>query len=350
LLERSLSIKIHASFFAVSSQAPAVTVCVPTIGRMAYLPVVRKALAEQTFRDFEVLVLDNDSPADAATWLQAWASEVPNVRVVRQSPRIPMFNNFDRGIAAAKGEFLTYVHDDDLYLPTYLEAHVKELRRHASAVFSGANFGFIDEAGALTELRTWIPKTELWNGKRYIAELICRGRNVVAMPGLMFRTSVFQNKRFDADLSPYFGDFVLLARMAERGDVAMMREPVMHVRRHQDQASLGFPASEWPALRRKTLLDYCGEYEQRHPNEAAFVRRMKRAQARNYRIALLGGFLRSEEQVEAFRCLEQLKLETLPDRAVVKLLTGLERSGARRYLRGLVSRDALHTVARLMRI
>jgi hypothetical protein len=170
------------------------------------------------------------------------------------------------------------------------------------------------------------------------------------MPGLMFRTNIFQNKVFDADLSPYFGDFVLLARMAERGDVAMMHEPVMHIRRHQDQASLGFPDSEWPALRRRTLLDYCDEYAQKHPTETGFVRSMRLAQARNYRIALLGGFLRATTGTEATRCLDQLRAETLPDIAVAKLLDGVERLGARRHLRALVSKDALSVVSRLIRI
>jgi glycosyltransferase involved in cell wall biosynthesis len=125
------------------------------------------------------LVLDNESPDEASAWLKQWEAEVPYVRVLRQAPRIPMFKNFDRGIAAARGEFLTYVHDDDLYLPHYLEAHVRELRKHPSAGFSGANYGYVDETEQLTEVRTWIAKTELWSGKRYIAAVAtwcpCRG-------------------------------------------------------------------------------------------------------------------------------------------------------------------------------
>ena len=46
-------------------RSPLVTVCVPTIGRAAYLRQTLESLAEQTYQNYEVLVLDNASPDDA---------------------------------------------------------------------------------------------------------------------------------------------------------------------------------------------------------------------------------------------------------------------------------------------
>src|SRR5689334_13001499 len=107
--------------------APLVTVCVPTIGRTEYLPFTIDALRAQTRGDYEILVLDNASPPDAQAQLEAWAAREPRVRVLRVDPRIPMFANFNRGIAAARGKYVTFFHDDDVYRPRFLELLVGAL-------------------------------------------------------------------------------------------------------------------------------------------------------------------------------------------------------------------------------
>ena len=49
---------------------PLLTVCVPTIGRLDYFPLTRSSLENQTFRNYEVLILDNESPEEAQKQLR----------------------------------------------------------------------------------------------------------------------------------------------------------------------------------------------------------------------------------------------------------------------------------------
>jgi glycosyltransferase involved in cell wall biosynthesis len=325
------------------------TICIPTIGRMDYLPAVRDAVRAQTMGDFEVLVLDNDAPEPAKSWLEAWAAEEPRLRILRQSPRIPMFENFDRGIRAAKGKYVTFMHDDDVYLPHYLETPVKLMEANPRVGFTGANFDYVDEHDQLLEKRRWIAKSEVWPGRRYIDELVTTGRNLIPMQGLTFRREVFGDRGFDRDVSPHFGDFVILARIAERYDVGVFAEPVMHVRKHAAQASGGFPASKWAVLRRDMLVRYCAEYRARHPGEEAFVRKLERAIALRYRLSLVWGWAAAEDNGEADACVAQLD-GNAAERVAGRVLTGIGRAVGRKRVRLLADPATLRRFARMLRV
>jgi glycosyltransferase involved in cell wall biosynthesis len=304
---------------------PLVTVCLPTIGRTRYLELTIDSLAKQTRSDFEVLVLDNASPPDARARLEEWARREPRVRILRADPRVPMFANFNRGIRAARGRYVTFFHDDDVYHDDFLAVLVGALERWPSAAFAGSNYDFVDAGGAVTERRRWIPRTALWRGRDYIEYLLRRGRNPVGMPGLVFRRDVL-GEGFDEGLSIHFGDFVLLMRYAERNDVAMIADACIGIRRHADQASLSMRPSEAIALRTKALEGYCAEYLGRFPAEATFARRMSREVRAARRTGVLWAWLSAADREDGDRSLAQLE-RTGVESALASALRLADRAG-----------------------
>jgi glycosyltransferase involved in cell wall biosynthesis len=260
------------------------TVLIPTIGRLEFWDTVVASVERQTKTPLEILVLDNESPAVSHERFVAWAAKNPRVKVLRLDKRIPMFENFNRGIAAARGEFVTFFHDDDDYAADYLERMVHALSSSPTAGFAGSNFDLFRNDGSLVEARRWIERTELWPGRRYIKALMSRGRNYVPMPGLMYRTAVFAGGGLDLDVPIHFGDFVILMRFAETWDVAMLAEPVIRVRSHPEQESASLPRAKLVRLRTDVLLQYCAEFRARHPGERAFIDDLERRVLRTHRL------------------------------------------------------------------
>ncbi len=263
--------------------APLVSICVPSIGRTEFLPAVREAIAAQTLQDFEVLVLDNACGSEARAFFAIWQSAEPRVRVLPVDERLPMFANFDRGALASKGKYVAFFHDDDVYAPQFLGRAVGMLEREPQAGVCGSNFNFVDEHAVLTGSRRWIAKDEVWAGRRYIHTLLERGKNVIPMPGLVYRREVFRIHGFDIGVPMYWGDLSVLMRYAETWDMAMIAEPIMSVRRHGGQASVNKDAFEGYAIRTELMNKYLDGYLQRHPLEYVFVGQMRRAVARNER-------------------------------------------------------------------
>ncbi|OJY29713.1 MAG: hypothetical protein BGO98_48710 [Myxococcales bacterium 68-20] len=291
---------------SLEERRPRISVCVPTIGRTEFLASTRSSISAQTFEDFEVLVLDNASNADARAIVEDWAATDARVRVLRVEERIPMFENFNRGIRAARGEYLTFCHDDDLVAPRFLEHQVSFLDRNPSVGFVGSNYEYVDETGAVTELRTPVRQTETWRGKRYIRALMRSGRNPLTMQSIVYRRSAIDPDGFDLSLPIHYGDFVLLMRMAERCDVGLVAEPLVQVRRHAAQASSALPLSRGMALRREVLGRYLDELAARWPDEKGLLRELRASLTLAHRTGSLWGWVSAGDAKEAAACVEGL--------------------------------------------
>lgn len=111
---------------------PVVTVIIPTYDRVRFLARAIDSALEQTFTSLEVLVVD-DGPTDAIAELVN-AHPDPRVRLVRHDRNRGVAAARNTGIANARGEFVAFLDDDDLWLPTKLERQVEVAERENAPV------------------------------------------------------------------------------------------------------------------------------------------------------------------------------------------------------------------------
>lgn len=310
---------------------PLASILIPTIGRDAFIEQTIESVQAQTLPDLEVIVLDNASPTSSARRLMEWADADKRVRVLRSDTFLPMFANFNRGIAVANGEYVTFFHDDNVYAPGFLEAMVSGLETHPSAGLAGSNYEFIDERGRVIERRRWIRSTGLVDGRSYIQSLIRRGRSIITMNDLVFRRPVLQGA-FDDSLSIHFGDFVLLMRIAESWNLFLSADSLMKVRRHLGQASQSIPLSRGIPQRTRVLNDYCVEYLARHPNEKSSVTKLQRRIALLHRVGMIWGWAFASDLSEATACMNQLGESTI-DSGLKTVMRTIDNTPLRTVLR-----------------
>ena len=126
---------------------PRVSIVVPAYNAARTLPETLSSLLAQTFRDLEVVVVDdgsNDSTAAIATSFQ----HDPRVRLVRQRNR-GLAGARNSGITAATGDLIGFCDADDLWEPWKLQAHVRHLDAAPHVGVSYAGSALIDETGSL---------------------------------------------------------------------------------------------------------------------------------------------------------------------------------------------------------
>jgi glycosyltransferase involved in cell wall biosynthesis len=99
---------------------PQVSVIIPTYNRAALVPQAVASVKAQTYRDFEILVVDDGSTDDTRETLAAWRE----VRVLRHPCRRGVAAARNLGIAAARGEWLAFLDSDDLWLPEKLARQI----------------------------------------------------------------------------------------------------------------------------------------------------------------------------------------------------------------------------------
>lgn len=115
--------------------APQFSVVIPTLNRAALLPVAMRSVLAQTLDDFELIVVDDGSTDTTSTVVAAFTD--PRVRYHAQA-RSGVSAARNAGAAAARGEFLVFLDDDDELLPDALERYGRAAREHGWDVVSAA--------------------------------------------------------------------------------------------------------------------------------------------------------------------------------------------------------------------
>lgn len=105
-----------------SLASPLISVYMPTRNRREQMQRAVQSILEQTHPSFEVVVVDDASSDDTADCLAQWAAREPRLRWFRQdvSSGAPAARN--RAIREARGQFVTGLDDDDVFLPERLAA------------------------------------------------------------------------------------------------------------------------------------------------------------------------------------------------------------------------------------
>lgn len=105
--------------------APRVSVILPTYNRAASLRAACESVLSQSFRDLELLVVDDASSEDVASVIREIGD--PRIRYIRRERNGGASAARNTGLAAARGELIAFQDSDDLWLPGKLARQVAQL-------------------------------------------------------------------------------------------------------------------------------------------------------------------------------------------------------------------------------
>jgi GT2 family glycosyltransferase len=119
-------------------RTPAISVITPAFNAAPYLHHTLESAIQQTFTDFELLIVDDGSTDQTAAIAQRYALADTRVRLIRQDNRgIAAARN--AALAQARGRYLALLDSDDLWFPSYLEEQLAMLARHPDMAVLSAN-------------------------------------------------------------------------------------------------------------------------------------------------------------------------------------------------------------------
>jgi GT2 family glycosyltransferase/glycosyltransferase involved in cell wall biosynthesis len=123
---------------------PAVSVIVRTKDRPGFLQRALQSLTEQTFKDFEVIVV-NDQGRDVSDLIKRFSPPLSLVYISHSENR-GRGAALNSGLRRARGEFITYLDDDDIYYPAHLATLYYFLSRndHYAVAYTDAHRAFYE--------------------------------------------------------------------------------------------------------------------------------------------------------------------------------------------------------------
>lgn len=136
----------------MSHNEPLVSVVIPTYNRCHYLGQAIISVLAQSYRNCEVIVVDDGSTDGTATVVGDFRDARVHYLYQANAGRSAARN---RGMAAARGVYIALLDDDDLYLPHKLARQVAFLETSLEVGLVGAGMQLIDEHGVVQGV--WCP-------------------------------------------------------------------------------------------------------------------------------------------------------------------------------------------------
>lgn len=220
---------------------PNVSVVVPNYNHAAYLRQRLNSILNQTFQNFELILLDDCSTDDSRKILSEY-SDHPKVTqvVVNAVNGGSAFAQWERGLSLAEGQYIWIAESDDFCEPDFLQQQVNILNQNPHVVVSYCQSTFVDENGDPflqdQDYLRWIEP------ERYEHDFIADGAEEISR-FLAFRNTipnasavVFRKEHADQITLPvkyrYAGDWLFWIRMLRFGSLAFSAEPLNRFRSH----------------------------------------------------------------------------------------------------------------------
>ncbi len=175
-----------------------ISVLVPVYNVEKYLRRCLDSILAQTYTDYEVVLVDDGSTDQSGALCDAYAAEHDCIRVIHQkNAGLAQVRNVS--VAAARGEYITFVDSDDAVEPQLLETLMRDLRETGSDI-SICSWSEVSDDGARTEL-SWDHKEkgfQVWETDQAVRSLLYQKGIDNNMWGKLYASAVLKDVVFPA--------------------------------------------------------------------------------------------------------------------------------------------------------
>ncbi len=208
---------------SASTTTPRVSIVMPTYKRAHLLGGAIENVLAQSFRDFELIVVDDNSPDDTPQVVARF--DDPRIRYVRNEPNLRLPRALNRGFALARGQYLTWTSDDNFFADTAIERMVQVLDRGECDLAYADYYMFaeVDAAGRPTDAKH----------DRLPAALQLDKGNHIGACFLYTRRAYKAVGDYDPELF-LVEDYDYFIRIAKQFEACHIAEPLYYFRRDDD--------------------------------------------------------------------------------------------------------------------
>lgn len=126
---------------------PKITIVLPTYNGEQYIKESIESIINQTFKDWELIIVNDGSIDNTLMIINAYAKLDPRIQIINNDENKKLPQSLNIGFSYARGKYYTWTSDDNLYLPDALCKMNKYLDEHLQEVMVCAEYAVIDSEG-----------------------------------------------------------------------------------------------------------------------------------------------------------------------------------------------------------
>ncbi|MDE7190344.1 MAG: glycosyltransferase [Muribaculaceae bacterium] len=225
---------------------PEISIIVPVYRVESYLPACIESVLAQTFRNWELILVDDGSPDNCGAICDSYAARDSRIKVLHQS-NAGVSAARNTGLEARRGSMLTFLDGDDMIAPLYLQRLLEVMKRTGCDI-SGC--GEIMFSGTPANMPS-VPRQpiEEYSGQQAYELMLYRtGRLNSSVWGKLYRSSLWDTVRYTPGL--WYEDLEVSARIFLKArNIAYTPEPLYLYRQHGGSFLHTFRAERLHVLR-----------------------------------------------------------------------------------------------------
>jgi glycosyltransferase involved in cell wall biosynthesis len=222
---------------------PKVSIIVPNYQHANYLEQRLNSIAAQTFKDYELILLDDASTDGSLQILQKYSAKFANCQLAINSENSGSpFKQWNKGVEMATGEYLWFAESDDFADPHLLETLVPLLDQQPSIGIAYGQSMLVNEEGApinsYSKNLKFLFKTDVWeadfhvSGAQACEDWLFFHNPIPNASGALLRKSTYLKVGGGDPTMRLNGDWYLYAKMLLESDLAFSKNQLNFFRVH----------------------------------------------------------------------------------------------------------------------
>lgn len=223
-----------------------VSVIIPNFNHAKYLKQRIDTILNQTYRDFELIILDDNSTDNSRDIIDDYILSFPNIRRYYNNTNSGSpFKQWNLGVENAKGEYIWIAESDDFADTHFLEKTTGLMINNEDLGLVYCDAFVIDEKNnteyRASQLRAhshsnkWL-NSYLNSGKNEVSHFLYKNNTINNVSGVLFRKNKFIEAGKGDVKMKFCGDWFLYIRILLLSDIGYISEPLNTYRLHPDSS------------------------------------------------------------------------------------------------------------------
>ena len=209
------------------TENPLISVIIPIYNAEKYLTMSLKALQNQTYKNFEALMINDGSSDNSEKIAAEFAAKDARFKLFNQQNQGGSVAR-NKGLELAQGDYIAFLDNDDIYAPVYLEVLLKNLQENKADVSCCSYVKFYGDGNYVFDK---IADSQVFVSTEPFVDKFARKKKIeMLMWCKLYKKSLFENIKFSDEL-PAINDMLLnIEILLKSRKLVFCRQPLIAYR------------------------------------------------------------------------------------------------------------------------
>lgn len=209
------------------TENPLISVIIPIYNAEKYLAMSLRSLQNQSYKNFEALMINDGSTDNSEKIAAEFAAHDTRFKLFNQQNQGGSASR-NQGLKQAKGEYIAFLDNDDIYAPQHLEILLANMQNHDADVSCCTYIKFYGDGNYIFDKQT--NSRVFISTNPFIDKFVRKKKIEMLMWCKLYKKNLFENIKFSEDL-PAINDILLNIEILLKAEkLVYCREPLIAYR------------------------------------------------------------------------------------------------------------------------